>query len=136
MYEISDIVTADCPVTFYLVDAGYTYGATLGKVGLLNSFASVDFDLAWRYFYAGQAGELKTLNLLGNYYIELSKAFGCVSGEKIDSAFDKSIERVADAGFSNTLYPPYLGITEEEFCQVDASMKRTIQKYRALSGLS
>ncbi len=133
MYEIYNIVTADCPLTFYLVDAGYTYGALKGPCGFLNSFASIDMDLAWQYFYAGQNRDFETLFRLDSYYKELVNAFDKITREVMDSALDKSIERVADAGFNNTLYPPYNGLTEEEFAEVDARMKASREFYKRQS---
>ena len=130
MYEIYKIVTTDCPITFYLVNVGYIYGAMVGECGLLSSFASVDMDLAWKYFHAGQNKEHKTLVDLGSYIIELVKCFSIVDRELIDSAYDKTIERVADPGFSNTLYPPYKGLTEDEFNIVFNKMKTVIGKYK------
>jgi dihydrodipicolinate synthase/N-acetylneuraminate lyase len=47
MYEINGIVTAECPLAFYLVDGGYTYGIMKGQCGFLNSFTSIDMNLAW-----------------------------------------------------------------------------------------
>jgi VCBS repeat-containing protein len=132
LYETYDVATADTPLAFYLVDSSYTFGAPLGEVGFLNSFASIDLDLSWKYFYAGQKGDLDTLFGLGKYFIELVKAFDCVQGEKMDSALDKTIERVADGRFSNKLYPPYESLTETEFAQVNESVHKTAEKYRKL----
>lgn len=131
MYEIYKIVTTDCPITFYLVDAGYTFGAMNGECALLNSFASVDMELAWKYFHAGQNKDYQTLIDLGSYNMELVGCFGVVERELIDSAYDKTIERVADPGFSNTLYPPYTGLSEEEFNIVNNRMRAVLEKYKA-----
>jgi dihydrodipicolinate synthase/N-acetylneuraminate lyase len=131
MGEINNIVDADCPITFFLVDKGYTYGSMKGSCGLLNSFASVDLQLAWKYFYAGQNRDYATLLDLDSYYKELNDSFNFISRDMIDSAFDKSIERMADPEFNNTLYPPYQGLTEAEFKIVDAKMKATLKKYQA-----
>ncbi len=130
MYEINDIVTADCPLAFYMVDGGYTYGIMKGSCGLLNSFASIDMKLAWRYFRSGQNKDYETLLKLDSYFIELNACFGIVDREVIDSAFDKTIERVADAGFNNALYPPYKGLNEEEFAAIDQGMKAVLKKYK------
>lgn len=48
----------------------------------------------------------------------------------IDSAYDKSIERVADNNFNNALYPPYKGLTEDEFATLDNKMEAVINKYK------
>ena len=130
MYEIYNMVTTECPIAFYLVDAGYTYGIMKGQCGFLNSFASIDMDLAWRYFYAGQNKEYGTLLELDSYYKELVNCFDMITREVMDSALDKSIERVADEDFCNTLYPPYNGLTEDEFREVDRRMKAVRTKYK------
>jgi dihydrodipicolinate synthase/N-acetylneuraminate lyase len=135
MYEIYSIVSADCPLAFYMVDGGYTYGAMLGTCGFLNSFAAIDADLAWKYFYAGQNRDYPTLLDLDLYYKELNDCFLPVTREVIDSAMDKTIERVANNQFSNTLYPPYQGLTEEEFALIDRGMKAVRTKYRLKYGL-
>lgn len=132
IYEIYSIATAETSLAFYLVDNGYTYGAMNGEVGFLNSFASVNFNLSWKYFEAGQKKDFKTLNLLSNYFFELNKSFSCVEGDLMDSAFDKTIERVADDSFNNTVYPPYECVKETEFQQIRESMQKTVKKYLAL----
>lgn len=132
IYEIYGIVTTDCPITFFFVDAGYTFGSCYGVCGLLNSFASTDMDLSWKYFNAGQKKDLKTLIGLGAYFIELSNSFSFLTHEFIDSAYDKSIERSAEPRFNNSLYPPYIGLTEEEFAVADSNMKATLKKYKGM----
>lgn len=128
--EIYAIVTADCPIAFYLVDAGYTYGALVGECGFLNSFYSIYPELAWKYFYAGQNKELETLMKGDLFYKEASGCFGFLSRQMIDSAYDKSIERVADNNFNNALHPPYKGLSEDEFATLDNMMKAVIIKYK------
>jgi hypothetical protein len=135
MYEIHGIVTADCPISFFMVDAGYTFGAAVGECGLLNSFASVDMELAWKYFYAGQNNELEVLIELGEFYMDLVECFKIIDREVMDSALDKTIERVADNSFNNTLYPPYNGLTEREFEIVNKGMREAVEKYRGMYGL-
>ena len=130
--DLYEIATAPTPLTFFLVDCSYAFGAPYGEVGLLNSFASVDFDLAWAFFEAGQKKDYEKLTLLCRYMFEVGSAFSGVAGEKIDSAFDKSIERCADPAFPNRLYPPYRGITEEEFANADRIIKNAIAKYKKL----
>ncbi len=129
MYEIYNMVTTECPIAFYLVDAGYTYGIMKGQCGFLNSFASIDMGLAWRYFYAGQNKEYEVLLELDSYYKELVNCFDMITREVMDSALDKSIERVADGTFCNTLYPPYNGLTEDEFSEVERRMKEVRANY-------
>lgn len=130
MYEIHSLAQADCPMAFYLVDGGYGYGAMVGTFGLLNSFASVDLDLAWQWFYAGQNKDYAKLVDLTTMSMRLSDALGVVNRPLMDSALDKTIERVADSRFSNKLYPPYEGLTEEEFAVVDQGMKQVLAEYR------
>ncbi len=132
IYEIYGIATADTPLSFFLVDCGYTYGAVNGEVGLLNSFASIDFELSWKYFEAGRRRDLAQLQLLGNYMFELSDCLSCVEEDLIDAAFDKMIERVADPDFCNRPYPPYQGIGEADFVKIRDGMRAVVEKYRGL----
>jgi hypothetical protein len=111
-----------------MVDAGYTFWEAVGECGLSNSFASVDMELAWKYFYTGQNNELEVL-------IELVECFKIIDREIMDSALDKTIERVADNSFNNTLYPPYDGLTEWEFEIVNKGMREAVGKYRGMYGL-
>jgi dihydrodipicolinate synthase/N-acetylneuraminate lyase len=129
--EISNILKADSPLTFYMVDTNYTFGSMKGTCGFLNSFASIDMDLAWEYFCAGQNRDYETLLHLDSFYKELNGCFDIIDRELIDSAFDKTIERVADHSFRNTLYPPYKGLTEEEFKIIDGRMKIVVAKYKS-----
>ena len=131
IYEIYGMVTTDCPIAFYLVDAAYAFGAAKGRCGLLNSFASLDMELAWRYFHAGQNKDLEVLSDLGSMSIEIASCFRSLPREFIDSAYDKTVERVADPAFSNSLYPPYTGLSEPQFEAVDAKIKAVLAAYRA-----
>ena len=64
------------------------------------------------------------------FYREASGCFSFMERPLIDSAYDKSIERVADPDFDNKLYPPYMGLTEEEFDRLNKSMREVIEKYK------
>lgn len=130
MYEIYTLAQAECPMSFYLVDSGYAFGSMIGEFGLLNSFASVDMDLAWQWFHAGQNKEYEKLVDLTTMYMRLSDALAIVNRPIMDAALDKTIERVADHRFSNKLYPPYEGLREEEFAIVDRGMKQVLAEYQ------
>jgi len=130
MYEIQDLAALDCPLVFYLVDGGYCFGSMVGQFGFLNSFASLDMGLAWKCFNAGQVRDYATVVKYTVMYMELSAALEKIDRPMMDSALDKTIERVADSRFPNRLYPPYSGLTEEEFAQVDAEMKQVLANYR------
>ena len=130
--RIYGIVSADCPITFYLVDAGYTYGGLVGECGYLNSFFSIYPELAWEYFHAVRNRDLETIMKGDLFYKEISACFDFIERTMIDSAYDKSLERVADNNFSHSLYPPYKGLSEEEFKIVDKNMKVIIEKYKNL----
>ena len=129
-YEIYNTVKSDSPITFFLVDSGgYTYGSMVGTCGFLNSFASVDMNLAWKYFYAGQNNQYKKLFELDQFYKELEACFSFIDRDMIDSAYDKVIEKVANSDFNHFLFPPYKGLTDQEFAIVDKKMKAVIKKY-------
>jgi hypothetical protein len=48
----------------------------------------------------------------------------------MDSAFDKTIEKVAGSSFNNALYPPYTGLNEKEFAEIEKGMKAVLAKYK------
>ena len=130
MPEIYTLAKTQCPITFYLVDGGYTFGAMVGRFGFLNSFYSINMKLAWEYFEAGQNRDYETLLHGDAFYRDASGCFSFMERPLIDSAYDKSIERVADPDFDNKLYPPYMGLTEEEFDRLNKSMREVIEKYK------
>ena len=130
MTEIYTLAKTQCPITFYLVDGGYTFGAMIGQFGFLNSFYSINMKLAWEYFEAGQKSDYETLLRGDAFYREASGCFSFIGRPLIDSAYDKSIERVADPDFDNKLHPPYMGLTEEEFDRVNKTMRQVIEKYK------
>ena len=130
-YEIYNTIKGDTPIAIYLVDSGgYTYGSMVGTCGFLNSFASVDMDLAWKYFYAGQNKQYDKLQELDLFYKELEGCFDFIDRDMIDTAYDKTIEKVADIGFNHSLFPPYKGLTNQEFEIVNKKMKAVIIKYK------
>ena len=130
MPEIYTLAKTQCPITFYLVDGGYTFGAMVGQFGFLNSFYSINMKLAWEYFEAGQNRDYETLLHGDAFYRDASECFSFIERPLIDSAYDKSIERVADPDFDNKLYPPYMGLTEDEFEKVNKTMREVIEKYK------
>lgn len=131
VYEIEAIMNTECPLTFYFVDNGYTFGSMFGECGFLNSFASVDFDLSWKHFEAGRAKDYSTLLKMERYLFELTQAFSDVPGDRIDAAYDKSIERVHLPELSQRLYPPYEGISDEDFILVKQKMLDAVKKYKS-----
>ena len=130
LFEIRRISTADCPITFYLVDNGYCYGAMIGECGFLSSFATLDYDLAWKTFRAGQEKDLAQLIEMDAFLYEISGALADVEGPKIDAAFDKAIDAVGLGGMSHRLFPPYKGLTDKEFAYAKNIMESVIIKYR------
>lgn len=130
LIEIRQIATVDCPITFYLVDNGYCYGAMMGSCGYLASFAEVDYPLSWRQFKAGQQRDYAKLVEMDRCLTELSGAFAGVQGPKIDAALDKSITAATLPGMSHRLLPPYHGLTDAEFANAKAVITATVDKYR------
>lgn len=128
--EIYELAKADCPVTFFLVDTGYAIGAMMGTFGFLNSFASLDLPLSWEFFKAGQEKDYEKLIMFFDLYNRIAAPLSAVGRPMIDAAYDKTIERVADPSFPNHLYPPYEGLTEEEYRFVDREMKKVLREYR------
>lgn len=128
--EIQAIMKADSELVFYFVDSGYTFGSMFGRCGFLNSFASVDFELSWKHFEAGYNRDYETLLTMENYLFELNQAFAAAPEDRIDAAYDKAIERVSFPELSQRLYPPYEGLSDEEFEAVKARMLQTVRKYR------
>ena len=131
MFEIFKIVTTDCPITFFFIDHGYVCGAMLGECALIPSYGCINFELAWKHFYAGQGPNIdhETLAEMYSYVMELNKCFNHISPTHIDAAYDKSIERVADPNFNNSLYPPYIGLSEEDFDILNTKMLAVKEKY-------
>lgn len=132
LYEIEGIMNTDCPLAFYFVDNGYTFGSMFGECGFLNSFASVDFGLSWKHFEAGRTKDYKTLLKMESYLFALTRAFSEAPDDRIDAAYDKSIERVNLPELSQRLYPPYEGISDEDFEKVKEKMLRTVEKYQSM----
>lgn len=65
-------------------------------------------DIAWKHFKAGQNKDNENIIKYDAFYRKLVGAFGFLDREMINSAYDKSIEKVADSNFNHVLYPPMM----------------------------
>jgi dihydrodipicolinate synthase/N-acetylneuraminate lyase len=114
MQRIRELTECAPMLRHFLNERGFVYGSLLGECGLLMSVASVNLDMARRYFDAGCARDMQSLvRMEGELDALSSELVRLVSGgvTRIDGAFDKVLWWLHDRRFPLRLLPPYDGAT-------------------------
>ena len=115
MQRIRELSECAPMLRHFLNERGFVYGSLIGECGLLMSIASLNFDLAQRYFQAGCQRDVATLVRMEGEIHALSAQLANLVGEgvnRMDGAFDKVLWRLHDSRFPLQLLPPYMGASE------------------------
>jgi len=123
--EVHQLAALNSPLQFFLLDGLYGYGSMLGEFGLLISLLNVSYKIANEYFEAGTNKDFATCLKIADGFFKAHKSLmkNCPPGAgKMDGAWDKTFVKFSIPEFPQSLYPPYVGFTDE---QVAAFMKET-----------
>ena len=125
--EVHQLAALDSPLQFFLLDGLYGYGSQLGEFGLLISLLNVSYKVALEYFEAGTNKDFATCLKIADGFFKAHKVLmkNCPPGAgKMDGAWDKTFVKFSIPEFPQSLYPPYIGFSDE---QVAAFIKETKQ---------
>lgn len=114
MERIFSLMSQVPQLQHFFTETGFIYGSLLGECSLLISLASANWQLAKRFFDAGQRRDTETLV---KYHHDLNAILQLVlkeagPGERIDGAYDKLLWSLHDHRFPTRLLPPYQGADE------------------------
>lgn len=114
---VDSLMTSDLPLQWFFTTPGFALASMYSKCGLLISAASINWDMAKRYF---QAGLQKDYAALIGYQKDLiglvNRLVGIMPpGTHIDGAYDKLFPKMYLPEFPSRLLPPYKGADEETF---------------------
>ncbi len=125
--EVHQLAALDSPLQFFLLDGLYGYASQLGEFGLLISLLNVSYKVALEYFEAGTKKDFATCLKIADGFFKAHKVLmkNCPPGAgKMDGAWDKTFVKFSIPEFPQSLYPPYVGFTDE---QVAAFINETKQ---------
>lgn len=115
MQRIRELCERAPMLRHFLNERGFVYGSLIGECGLLMSVASVNLDMARRFFQAGCQHDIATLVQMEGELHALSAQLASLVGDgvtRIDGAFDKVLWWLHDRRFPLGLLPPYAGASE------------------------
>jgi dihydrodipicolinate synthase/N-acetylneuraminate lyase len=104
-------------LTHFFTEAGYAYGALVGRCGFLVSIASCNFAGARSYYEAGQRREADGLWERQRELMRLIDdlvALGSAEAH-MDGAYDQAFCRLHDPEFPLRMLPPYASLSEGTF---------------------
>jgi len=130
MQDVRLMAQRGLPITEYYLEYMYTYATLYGEPSLLPSILCCNYDVALRYYQAGQEKDLKTLLEIDMQIQRASQALGdTLPGDRIDGAYDKCFDRLHNDRLSQRLYPPYEAPTDEEFISFAARIKECVPEW-------
>ncbi len=128
--EMHELMDADLPLQFYFLEMGYGYASQIGECGLLISILNLNYEKAWEYFDIGLRKDAAGAVRMHSEFKRCHNAlFDAVPGGMIDAAYDKLFVKKAVPNFSQRLYPPYQGATDEQYEQFIAVLKETMPEW-------
>lgn len=127
--EIQDVITRDLPLQFFFLENGYGYASMVGEASLLISLCNINHRLAFEYFQAGVDKDYEKLIQMDIEFGKCSDLLGLLPGGKMDGAYDKLFVKYAIPEFPQKLYPPYEGITDEQFEVFDKALRKELPRW-------
>ncbi len=113
---IFDLITAPCPIQFFLMDLAYAYASLLGECSYLVAIPAINARIAQQYLDAGIAQDTQTLFRIEREVGAIrQKLLDLVGLQAIDGAYDKMNVKIVMPEFPLRLLPPYEYPTEENF---------------------
>ncbi len=113
---VLDIAQSDCPLQFFVGEAGFGYGSLIGEFGYLLSIATPNIRRAWDFFNAALLGDKDQLLKIQKECALLRNALMKTIGTTlIDGGYDKIFCKLLDEEFPLRLLPPYKSASEEGY---------------------
>ncbi len=122
----------DLPLRFFLTELNFAAARLMGMdAGLLIATASVNWEMAHRFFDAGVEGRFEELR---EYVTELvglrAEMKRCLDGAAhMDGAFDKLFAKIDQPDFSLRLLPPYEGASDAEFARFTGVLREKYPRW-------
>jgi len=126
MGEIMDLVSRNLPLQFFFLENAYGYASLIGEASLLISLCNIDYRMAHAYFDAGTRQDTKTILRLEQELTTCGSLLSLLPGGKMDGAYDKLFVKYSIPEFPQRLYPPYEGISDEEFQIFDQALREKL----------
>ncbi len=124
--EICDLQKRDLPLQFFFLEDAYAYASLMGEASLLISFCNINYRLAHAYFEAGKTKDRETLMNMVQEFSAFYSLLGLLPGGLMDGAYDKLYVKYSIPEFPQRLYPPYEGVTEEQFAAFDKALREAV----------
>lgn len=127
--EICDIQKRNLPIQFFFLEDAYAYASLMGEASLLISLCNINYRLAFSYFQAGVQKDLDTLMKMAQEFHTASSLLGLLPGGRMDGAYDKLFVKYSIPEFPQSLYPPYEGVTDQQFAVFDQALRKTLPSW-------
>ncbi|NQT58068.1 MAG: dihydrodipicolinate synthase family protein [Bacteroidetes bacterium] len=117
---INSLITSGLPLQWFFTTPGFAYASMYKQCGLLISAASINWDMAKRYFQAGLQKDYAALMGFQENLIGLVKKLIVIMppGAHMDGSYDKLFPKMYIPDFPLRLLPPYVGAEEETFSRL------------------
>ncbi|MDR3644124.1 MAG: dihydrodipicolinate synthase family protein [Clostridia bacterium] len=114
----------DVPLQEFYMEYLYTYACMFSNPSYLVSMLCINYDKAIEYYEAGQRKDFKKLTQMDMQIQKASDVFDkALPHERIDGAYDKLFTKMHIPEFSKELYPPYEGVSDQEYEGLLAALK-------------
>lgn len=124
--EAVDLISRDLPIQFFFLENAYGYASLFGECSVLISLSNVNYRIAHEYLEAGIRRDVDKIVALEKDYMKCSDQLALLPGGKTDGAYDKLFIRYSIPEFPIRLFPPYEGVTEEQFAVFDRALREAL----------
>lgn len=115
VYEILDLMERDLPLQIFFLEEAYGYASLTGEASLLISLGNINYRRTQEYYQAGVEQDAGKVIRLAREFHRCLELVGRLPAGKMDGAYDKLFVKFSLPDFPQRLYPPYEGISDEEY---------------------
>ena len=127
LYELHDFHSRELPIEFFNLEFAFGFASLINPTGLLISLCDLNLKRAWDYFEAGSRRDAESINAIHRELEVVDRIFNeNIPQGMIDSAYDKLLVKYHLPEFSQRLYPPYTGVSDEQFNKFAASLQKAL----------
>lgn len=118
------------PLVEYYLEYMYTVACLYERPSLLPSVLCCNYDVAEKYYRAGQEKDFKTLTEIDEQAMRASQVIGrTLPPNGIDGTYDKCFDRLNHPSVSQRLLPPYIGASDEQFEEFAKQLRISVPEW-------
>lgn len=129
--EFIEYITSDkMPMQCLVGEPMFCELSAKGECGLLLTALSVNYDVSWDFFRAGQRKDMEAVARIYEGYRKICGVMpDLMPADRMGGAYDKPFIKVPMPDFPQRMLPPYESISDEDFAKFDKAVREVVPEW-------